>query len=144
MNKFLYSFLQCTWGCIQTLIGALLYLGHLHNKHYKYENAIVTEWDYEYSVSLGMFLFVTKKEQAGEGFEKLILHEYGHTFQSLLLGPLYMLVIGFPSMMWLRLPIFQKMRKKKKISYYSFYTEKWADELGIKYVSKYMAGSNVK
>lgn len=132
MNKFLYRFLQCTWGCAQTLIGALLYLCHLHNKHYQYENAVVTEWNYEYSVSLGMFLFVTKQEKVKGGFDQLILHEYGHTFQSLLLGPLYMFVIGFPSMLWLRLPVFQKMRKKKKISYYSFYTEKWADDLGGK------------
>ena len=132
MNKSLYRFLQYTWGCIQTLIGAFLYLGHLHNKHYSYENAVVTEWDYEYSASLGMFLFVTKQDQAGEGFKKLLLHEYGHTFQSLMLGPLYMFVIGIPSMVWLRLSVFQKMRKKKKISYYSFYTEKWADKLGEK------------
>ena len=130
MKLFLYGFLQCTWGCIQTLIGAVLYLCHLQNKHYRYENAIATEWDYEYSVSLGLFLFVTKQEKVKGGFDQLILHEYGHTFQSLLLGPLYMFVIGFPSMLWLRLPMFQKLRKRKNISYYSFYTEKWADNLG--------------
>ncbi len=130
MKLFLYRFSQCTWGCIQTLIGAVLYLVHLRNKHYRYENAIATEWDYEYSVSLGLFIFVTKQEKVKDGFDRLILHEYGHTFQSLLLGPLYMFVIGFPSMLWLRLAMFQKLRKRKNISYYSFYTERWADNLG--------------
>lgn len=52
-------------------------------------------------------------------------HEYGHTRQSLYLGPLYLLVIGIPSLMWA-----WWHRTHKDRSYYWFYTEKWADCLG--------------
>lgn len=52
-------------------------------------------------------------------------HEYGHTRQSLYLGPLYLFVIGIPSLLWAGL-----YRIRKTGSYYAFYTEKWADKLG--------------
>ena len=52
-------------------------------------------------------------------------HEYGHTRQSLYLGPLYLLVIGIPSLWW-----GWWHRTHKDRSYYWFYTEKGADLLG--------------
>ena len=55
-------------------------------------------------------------------------HEYGHYQQSLRLGWLWIFVIGIPSLIWAG--CFQKYRRKNKISYYSFYTEKWANKLG--------------
>lgn len=63
---------------------------------------------------------------------KLKVHEYGHTIQSLLLGPFYLLVIGIPSMVWFHVPQLQKLRIQKQISYSAFYTECWADWLGTK------------
>jgi hypothetical protein len=57
-----------------------------------------------------------------------IAHEYGHTIQSHKLGLVYLLVIGLPSLIWAG--CFEKYRKKHGVSYYSFYTEKWADKLG--------------
>lgn len=55
-------------------------------------------------------------------------HEYGHVKQSLYLGPLYLLVIGIPSLLWA-----WYWTPARGVSYYSFYTEKWADKLaGIK------------
>lgn len=62
--------------------------------------------------------------------ERMARHEYGHTLQSLLLGPLYLLVIGLPSFLWCQLPFFQERRKRRHISYYSFFPERWADALG--------------
>ena len=52
------------------------------------------------------------------------LHEYGHCRQSAILGPLYLLAIGLPSLIWAAL------YKPEKGNYYDFYTEKWADKLG--------------
>lgn len=57
-----------------------------------------------------------------------ILHEYGHTIQSRKLGPLYLLAVGLPSIVWAG--CFKNYRKKKDISYYSVYPENWADKLG--------------
>lgn len=52
-------------------------------------------------------------------------HEYGHTRQSLYLGPLYLFVVGIPSLLWA-----WYWTPNRGVSYYSFYTEKWADKLG--------------
>ena len=56
---------------------------------------------------------------------ELYAHEYGHVKQSRILGPLYLFVIGIPSLLWACW-----YRKHKRGSYYAFYTEKWADKLG--------------
>lgn len=55
-----------------------------------------------------------------------IKHEYGHFVQSKILGPLYMFVIAIPSMVWNA--CFKSYRRRKNISYYEFYTEKWANK----------------
>ena len=70
------------------------------------------------------------KEQmeAEELYSRLLVHEYGHTIQSLILGPLYLIVIGIPSTMWAFL--FEKKRKDEQIPYGAFFTEKWANRLG--------------
>ena len=52
-------------------------------------------------------------------------HEYGHTRQSLYLGPFYLFVVGIPSLLWA-----WYWNPSRGVSYYSFYTEKWADKLG--------------
>ena len=52
-------------------------------------------------------------------------HEYGHTRQSLYLGPFYLFVVGIPSLLWA-----WYWTPARGVSYYSFYTEKWADKLG--------------
>lgn len=52
-------------------------------------------------------------------------HEYGHTRQSVYLGPLYLVVVGLPSILWL---LYHRIDRRR--SYYWFYTEKWADRLG--------------
>ena len=75
-------------------------------------------------MSLGLFIFAPAN--ASEGF---LSHEYGHCLQSLILGPLYLLAVGLPSLLWAGLPVFKKLRARRKTSYYSFYTERWADAL---------------
>ena len=80
-------------------------------------------WNLTSGLSLGWFIFVNE-----EATKKTFDHEYGHTIQSMILGPLYLLVIGLPSIIWAG--CFGKYRKKHHKSYYSFYTEKWADKLG--------------
>ena len=51
-------------------------------------------------------------------------HEWGHIRQSQYLGPLYLLVIGLPSILWAAL-----YRGDAKGYYTGFYTERWADRL---------------
>lgn len=104
--------------------------------------AVITEWNDKSSVSLGMFVFVTKEpyfydklkdEYTKDDLSKrLLVHEYGHTIQSLILGPLYLIIIGIPSTLWGFLPNLNKKRKEEQISYFAFFTEAWANRLGEK------------
>ena len=153
MKIILYCFVQCTWGCIQSLLGLLNYLLHIKDRHYFYHGAVITEWNDKSSVSLGMFVFVTKepyfynklkKEYTIEELShRLLVHEYGHTIQSLILGPLYLIVMGIPSTLWGFLPSLNKKRKKEGISYFSFFTEKWANYLGEKVTNQKSMGNLV-
>ena len=126
MKKILYIILQLIWGLPQTLLGFAVFLWWRKAPHSRYHGAIVTEWKKRTGLSLGLFLFVPEGE-LGKAF---LVHEYGHTIQSLLLGPLYLLVIGLPSAMWCNVPYLVALRKNKKISYQSFYTEHSADRWG--------------
>ncbi len=139
LKTILYLFFQCTWGILQSLLGFLLFLCHLYSPHKQYHGAIVTYWSKKSSISLGCFVFVTDqpyfydkiKEQysLNELSNRLLVHEYGHTIQSLILGPLYLIVMGIPSTLWGFLPCCAKKRKQG-ISYFSFFTESWANKLG--------------
>ena len=55
------------------------------------------------------------------------LHEKGHQIQSLYLGPLYLIVIGIPSILRMLIKI---IFHKDNAWYYSGYPENWADNLG--------------
>ena len=55
-------------------------------------------------------------------------HEEGHRKQSKMLGPLYLIVIGLPSLIWATLH--STVGRLGAVDYYSLYTEKWADRLG--------------
>ncbi|MBQ3140602.1 MAG: hypothetical protein IJC25_01405 [Clostridia bacterium] len=123
--KTVYRIIQVTWGFLQTLIGLMVYCKNRKCRHFIHKGAIYTEWPQRGGISLGLFVFVQP-----DADEYLIAHEYGHTLQSLMLGPLYLPLIGLPSLIWSRLPYFRKMRKEKQISYYSLYCEKWANRLG--------------
>ena len=142
MKKILYFIWQCTWGSLQSLLGFYLFLCHIKDKHYFYHGAIITEWQPKSSVSLGLFVFVTKEPYFYEKLKdeysmdelsaRLRVHEYGHTIQSLILGPLYLIIIGIPSTLWGFMPSLNKKRREKQLSYFSFFTEKWANCLGEK------------
>ena len=135
-----YWLLQCTWGSIQTLLGFFVFLLHIRQPHCFYHGAVVTKWKGVSSVSLGVFIFVTEKpyfyEKLSDEYtmqelsDRLLVHEYGHTIQSLILGPLYLIVMGIPSTLWGFLPSLAEKRRKNKVSYFSFFTECWANTLG--------------
>lgn len=138
MKSILYSIVQCTWGILQTLLGFVVFLLHYKNKHFRYHGAIITVWEPKTSVSLGLFVFVTSEPFFAPKYEgkistvelsnRLLVHEYGHTIQSLILGPLYLIVIGIPSTLWGFLG--GKKRRDEQVPYGAFFTEKWANQLG--------------
>lgn len=141
----LYNAAQWTWGLPQTLAGAGLYLKHRKDPHFNYNGAKVTAWDRDAGISLGKFIFVPEEGrrhsvQSGHSTEHtptvskfLLDHEYGHSIQSLILGPAYLLLVGAPSLVWNRLPYFDRRRKKTGRSYYSAVFERTANSLGEKH-----------
>jgi len=144
-----YTAAQWTWGLPQTLAGAALFLKHRQYDHFEYRGARATVWDKDTGVSLGKFIFVPRRRSARAAAATpagthpankvdpfLLDHEYGHTLQSLILGPFYLLAIGAPSMLWNRLPYFQRKRKQSGRSYYSAPFEKTANILAAKVRSR--------
>lgn len=113
-----------TWELPQNVLGFVVKLICQPKYIAEFGDAKVYHWKSKRgSVSLGKYIFVYDPTDI-----ETIKHEYGHTIQSKYLGWLYLIVIGIPSFLcanW-----WQKHREKKGKSYYTFYTEAWADKLG--------------
>lgn len=107
------------WCAPQLLVGLIV---KVVTKAKKDERGLYI-WKLGYGLSLDEFIFVNENAS-----ENTIKHEQGHTKQSKMLGPLYLIVVGIPSAIWCH--FFESYRKKHNVSYYDFYCEKWADELG--------------
>ena len=74
-------------------------------------------------ITLGKYVII--RDRMKEYDKNVEKHEIGHSKQSRILGPLYLLVIGLPSLIWAWL-----WNEGWNCSYFSFYTERWADRLG--------------
>lgn len=114
------------WQAPQNIVGAIVRLA------YRRSDAVEETVDgirYYYSpamrggISLGNTV-VLDARYYNDGSQTVEKHEYGHTRQSLYLGPLYLLVIGLPSLIW------AAFYSGPASGYYKFYTERWADRLG--------------
>lgn len=126
--KALFILLHCTWGIGATLIGLIAFMIYFKCPHKMYHGVIDTRWDKpDTGMSLGLFIF-TPEGDTGD-LEKLRVHEYGHSIQSAILGPL-MLIVGIVSVTWHEHPYFIRLRKQNKIPYTSCFVEKWASRLG--------------
>ena len=128
MKELLLEIVWWTWCLPQTLLGYILKLIFKGKektivncmKRYTYYNTTLKPG----SISLGKYVLLCEFHH--DDIET-ITHEHGHQIQSLILGPLYLLVISLPSLIWCG--CFEKYREKHGISYYKFYTEKWAENL---------------
>lgn len=121
------------WQLPQHLL-AILYIGYLVmmckdlGVDSRYKQAIVIPCVMRGAVTLGCYVFVGLNSE----YRKTVKHELGHTIQSKILGPLYLIVIGIPSITYCGLRrVFPSLRKK---NYYDFYTEKWANNLSEKHI----------
>jgi len=140
MKTALYWLIQCVWGLPQTLLGLFILLLHRRDERILYHGALVTRWQKKASMSVGPFVFITAEPYFAEKLSgqytleelsaRLLVHEYGHTIQSLLLGPLYLVIIGVGSTIWGWLPSLNRMRREKQVSYFAFFTESWANRWG--------------
>lgn len=111
------------WQLPQNLLG-LLFLLFIRGEEKHYLNGIAFYYSKRFrgGISLGRYIIL------GEKLERSIKHEYGHCLQSKMLGPLYLIVVGLPSIIWAML--YGWLIQETKDGYYRFYTEKWANRLG--------------
>lgn len=130
MGNFLLSVVRLLlwiWQLPQNLC-ALVYMNRPFDRidfpcrHYRRHG-----WSSSGSVTLGEYIFTNARVSLAA-----IRHEYGHIVQSRILGPLYLLVIGLPSI--LHAAVHNSVCKGKP--YNHFYTERWADRLSAKYFGK--------
>lgn len=123
----IYRLLQCSWGILQTLVGFCIFLKYRKYPHSQFHGSVRTAWPRHGGVSLGLFIFVDQAD-VNRPHQKLSAHEFGHTIQSLILGPLYLILIGLPSFIWFN--YYKKYGREKGLSYDAFWIEKCADQLG--------------
>ena len=131
--KYIRNLILFIWQLPQHIV-ALIYFGYLVimckdlGVDSRYKQAIVIPCVMRGAVTLGNYVFVGLNSE----YKETVKHELGHTIQSKILGPLYLIIIGIPSITYCGLRrMFPSLRKK---NYYNFYTEKWANNLSEKYI----------
>ena len=133
--KYLITVILWLWQLPQNILGLLLkwlsnpvsHTFNLRGKRWTEASLNYTGWmdirdKFHSGVSLGKYIFLCDHNINGDLTSER--HEYGHTIQSIYLGPLYLLVVGLPSL------IHAIWWKPEKGDYYDFFCERWADALG--------------
>lgn len=129
MNRFLNvlkNIILWIWQLPQNLIGFTISL-FSHKNPYKGLSVYFNDHFFRSGVSLGNYIILDSAYLNYVGLENTIKHEHGHQIQSLYLGPLYLIVIGIPSICG---NIYSKIFHKSSEWYYNQPWEHWADKLG--------------
>ncbi len=124
------------WEIFQNILGFCFFISFYLRKKIKvsyFENErYFIELNSVGAISLGSFVFYTEKDNSyvPVGLENKN-HEYGHSIQSKILGPFYLLTVGLLSESRLVYAFFYKRIKGKRWPhYYDGFPENWADKLG--------------
>jgi hypothetical protein len=135
MNKWLMRIWEAPQKLVAHLVARVAMTDNLEPITIGHDQIHIHLWNHQGGMSLSNHIFVNRKRFADFDMENFsisqrnhIFHEYGHTRQSHLLGPLYLIVIALPSLIWAG--CFDEYRARHNISYYKLYTESWADKLG--------------
>ncbi|MDZ5712973.1 hypothetical protein [Jeotgalibacillus haloalkalitolerans] len=131
MNIYLFWFIQLSWGIVINLFGLLItvILLCLGIKPERYNHAVYFEIGEKWGgVNFGGFLFVQKNAS-----DRLKSHEYGHSFQNLLLGPFMIFAVTIPSAIRYHVRNIQAAKGIMLKPYDDFWCESWATRLGEKH-----------
>lgn len=134
-NKVVYSLFQATYGIVMNVIGFIVFiiLTLAGNKPERFGNTVFVRVGHNWGgVTLGCFIFV-----CDNAVYSLVRHEYGHTYQNIIFGPLFPFLVGIPSAIryWYREYLVRAKKKKYKDlpDYESIWFEGQATKLGKKY-----------
>ena len=131
MNRFLFWFLQLTWGLPLNLIGGVMAILLICRgyKPQRFGHAIYFEVGQSWGgVNFGGFFFVQKNAS-----QPLKRHEYGHSFQNILLGVFMPFLVNIPSAIRYHYRSYKKAKGYSLAPYDRFWCEGWATRLGDKY-----------
>lgn len=128
------------WQLPQSVIGTIVQYVYMHlngesiqvgvplmKEHPNYLIAVVLSSRMQGGISLGDTITLPHSYSC-----TTMVHEKGHCLQSMLLGWFYLPIIGLPSILWAS---WHTLTKSKR-DYYSFFTERWANKLADKYITK--------
>lgn len=124
LAKLIGTIVLVIWQLPQVLLGfvvRLLTMAKYNKDASKEYDRKIFNWRFKSGLSLSPYYIMVNKYASPD----TIKHEKGHSIQSMYLGPLYLIVIGIPSIIWAGL-----IYKHTDKSYYWFYTELWANKLG--------------
>jgi len=122
--KKMLNIINWTWEFPQTLLGWIIikFIKVYSVNDFNNSKLILME-DKTFGVSLGRYILLRKN-----ALEISKKHEYGHCIQSKYLGPLYLIIIGLPS---ITLNIISRILGGNFANnYYNRFPENWADKLG--------------
>lgn len=128
--------LAILWELPQTLLGLVYFalyraLGTTVAVERK-DGRLLVELQGDGAVSLGFFVFHSKRDNAfvPVGLENRD-HEWGHALQSRRFGPLYLLIVGVPSVMRVVFAIvYRRIHGQRWDHYYDGWPENQADRWG--------------
>jgi len=135
MDPKLFYLIQWTWGLSVNLAGFLIFLFFklrgCKSERFGYAHITYVPWEAG-GLSMGTFIFMKADHPSKVWTYNTRIHEYGHTWQALVLGPFYYVIIAIPSFTWCNTPALRRYREEKDVSYYVFYPEAWANAWGQK------------
>ncbi len=129
--KKVFKWITFIWQLPQHLLGLAMIAIIKPESKTTYKSATIYMMDKNnFGISLGDIIILNKRWSSSS--PDLIPHEYGHTIQSHMFGPLYLLVIGLPSITQNIICMMLKRMGKPKMweNYYKRFPENWADKLG--------------
>lgn len=110
LKGILLFLLAVTWCVLQTVVGAFVALAVFPKARFqKYRGMIVVYHAHAFTLSLGTFAFVS---DGGAHPREARGRMYGHYVQSLVLGPLFLLVVSL-SQVVARFPLIKKYRAER-------------------------------
>lgn len=121
MWYYIREFILYIWQFPQNLLGLLLLLFYKREKLYHKLNGRKFYFTTEMlsGISLGNYIIMNRQDK-----EDGMKHEYGHSIDSRRLGPIYLIVVGIPSLLG---NIYSRIFKKSDKWYYNLPWEKSAD-----------------
>lgn len=129
--KTIINILLYIWQLPQNIVGLVLRLFMGADKTvrgFRGDTTVYVSTRMSGGISLGKYIILSAYHADFDRTQDTWNHEYGHTRQSRMLGPLYLFVIGIPSICWAGL--YGPVIKPTRNGYYKFYPERWADKLG--------------